>query len=117
MRACSSIFSAIWFVLETLLDLALETVGLGAPDRPSYAQRLQQAKTRHRNRAIRRWLDRGDERGPIPKIGLVCPKCEYSLAGLTEMQCPECGSEFDVASMIDHRVGFRRTRKRREARE
>ena len=114
MSAWSSIFSAIWFTLETLLDLALVILGFGAPDRPSYAQRLQKVRTRRRNRAIRRWLDRGDKRGPIPKIGLACPKCEYSLAGLADMRCPRCGSDFDVATMIDHRVGFTRNPARRK---
>lgn len=50
---------------------------------------------------IRCWLSRHEPRGPIPDVGLRCPKCGYVLTGLTEQRCPECGSEFDVDRLVD----------------
>jgi hypothetical protein len=32
---------------------------------------------------------------PQSAVELVCPLCEYSLRGLTEPRCPECGYRFD----------------------
>jgi len=37
---------------------------------------------------------------PIPDWGLACPQCGYPLRGLPSHRCPECGTEFDVPSMI-----------------
>jgi predicted amidophosphoribosyltransferase len=37
---------------------------------------------------------------PIPDLGLVCPKCEYSLTGLTGNHCPECGSTFSLMNLL-----------------
>ena len=37
---------------------------------------------------------------PIPNWGLVCPTCGYLLNGLPSHRCPECGTEFDVASIV-----------------
>jgi predicted RNA-binding Zn-ribbon protein involved in translation (DUF1610 family) len=37
---------------------------------------------------------------PVPDWGLICPKCRYPLRGLPSHRCPECGTDFDVASLI-----------------
>lgn len=37
---------------------------------------------------------------PVPDWGLTCPQCSYPLKGLPAHRCPECGSEFDVESMV-----------------
>lgn len=39
-------------------------------------------------------MPRDDE--PVPaELNLRCSYCEYSLTGLLERRCPECGEEFD----------------------
>lgn len=40
---------------------------------------------------IARWLV------PIPRAR--CPQCDYSLYGVTEMKCPECGLPLEAALM------------------
>jgi hypothetical protein len=45
-------------------------------------------------------LRRSEPRGPIPEVGLRCPKCTYLLTGLTEERCPECGCRFSVQELI-----------------
>lgn len=50
---------------------------------------------------IREWLRRSEPRGPIPDVGLRCPKCAYILTGLTETECPECGCRFSVEKLIE----------------
>lgn len=70
--------------------------------RPKYRDLVRQAKIRRRNRALQRWLKRGDRRGPLPNIGIVCARCGYSLTGLTGASCPECGETFDVEKMFTH---------------
>jgi hypothetical protein len=35
-----------------------------------------------------------------------CPTCRYSLKGLTESRCPECGTAFDPASVVPLRKTF-----------
>ncbi len=37
---------------------------------------------------------------PVPDWGLVCPRCSYPLVGLPDNRCPECGTTFDVPSLI-----------------
>lgn len=51
-------------------------------------------------RLLRLWIEHPHPRPPIPDVGLACPKCGYSLTGLVEERCPECGSAFSIASMI-----------------
>ena len=43
---------------------------------------------------------------PIPDWGLICPKCRYPLVGLPAHRCPECGTEFDMADVVQtwHRL-------------
>lgn len=31
----------------------------------------------------------------------ACPICRYDLAGLTNLRCPECGSEFTFGAIVD----------------
>lgn len=51
-------------------------------------------------RLLRLWVAHPHPRPPIPDVGLACPKCGYSLTGLVEERCPECGSAFSIASMV-----------------
>lgn len=46
-------------------------------------------------------IDAGElERIAVPDWGLECPRCRYSLRGLTSRVCPECGTPFLVAELI-----------------
>ena len=96
------------FVAELLLELVLGGFlpGRRRRRRPrlTYEERLRRARARRRNRAIRRWLKKGDKRGAIPWVGLTCPQCGHSLGGLGDQKCIGCGSEFDLRMMIDHSV-------------
>lgn len=77
----------------------METTGR---QRPRYRDLVRHAKIKRRNRALQRWLKRGDRRAAIPNIGIVCARCGYSLTGLTGARCPECGETFDVEKMFIH---------------
>lgn len=46
------------------------------------------------------WYLRPPPRGPIPDVGLRCPKCRYALAGLLVPRCPECGYEVDLDQLF-----------------
>ncbi|MFO0837716.1 MAG: hypothetical protein U1D55_04255 [Phycisphaerae bacterium] len=37
---------------------------------------------------------------PTPDWDLLCPFCNYSLRGLPAHRCPECGHDFDPATLI-----------------
>jgi len=37
---------------------------------------------------------------PVPDLGLVCRRCGYPLAKLTEHRCPECGRAFTLEEYI-----------------
>lgn len=37
---------------------------------------------------------------PEDEFPLVCPKCNYSLRGLPDNICPECGSQFDRGRLL-----------------
>ena len=37
------------------------------------------------------------------RVDLTCPLCGYSLRGLTEPRCPECGFAFSWAELLDER--------------
>ncbi len=38
---------------------------------------------------------------PIPEwLELSCPRCDYSLRGLPEHRCPECGLRFDIDDLV-----------------
>jgi len=108
----------------TLLEVIFELLayffdrGRKKPSSPktlSFKERLARARVRKRNRALRGYLKKRDPRRPIPNAGLTCPNCGYSLTGLREHRCPECGRPFDLQTMIDHNAGFGlRRRKSRE---
>lgn len=101
----------IWFelLLELtvfLIDFALSGIlgrGTSGP-RQRHRSRVQILKAKERNKCIRRWLAKGDQKGPVPDLGLRCRQCEYLLTGLTGDTCPECGSPFDLATFIDPEV-------------
>ncbi len=37
---------------------------------------------------------------PVPDLGLLCRKCGYPLAGLSQHRCPECGRAFTMEEYI-----------------
>ena len=39
-------------------------------------------------------------RGRDGEVRVYCPKCGYSLVGLTELRCPECGERFTLDQII-----------------
>ncbi len=80
-------------LLELLMWLVLSLTG-GA-DQQSRGERRDRLMAKRRQLALRRWLKKGDRRGPLPSVGIVCPDCEYRLAGLTGGNCPECGEAID----------------------
>jgi hypothetical protein len=43
---------------------------------------------------------------PIPDWGIECPHCRYPLVGLPSHRCPECGTRFDMAEIVQpwHRL-------------
>lgn len=42
---------------------------------------------------------------PIPAdLDLHCPECDYSITGLCEWQCPECGKRFTVQRAWTHKI-------------
>lgn len=51
--------------------------------------------------ALREWLEQAEGRGPLPDVGLHCPRCGYLLTGLVESRCPECGTEVAIRSILD----------------
>lgn len=39
-------------------------------------------------------------RDSVGEVSVHCPKCGYSLVGLTELRCPECGERFTLDRVI-----------------
>ncbi|MEM0915033.1 MAG: hypothetical protein AAGK09_10540 [Planctomycetota bacterium] len=37
---------------------------------------------------------------PLPDLGLRCRACGYTLAGVTRLECPECGDKFELDDYI-----------------
>jgi len=72
-------------------------------DRPPREHLFNKARVRRRDRALRRWLAKTNGVGPIPDVGLRCENCRFSLTGLLERRCPECGRPFDLEKMLDTR--------------
>ncbi len=68
-------------------------------DRQSRGERRDRLRAKRRELNLRRWLRKGDRRGPLPDIGIVCPRCRYQLTGLTGETCPECGSPVDFEAI------------------
>ena len=38
--------------------------------------------------------------GPDNQVRVHCPSCGYSLIGLRNLRCPECGTEFTIDELI-----------------
>ena len=47
-----------------------------------------------------RWSRGRSVFGPDNLVAVHCPKCGYSLLGLTECRCPECGLAFTIDGLI-----------------
>lgn len=56
--------------------------------------------TREQVSQLGEWYLQGAGRGPIPDVGLCCPKCGYRLTGLPAPRCPECGHEVDLDQLF-----------------
>lgn len=93
-----------FFVFAVDLSLWLILGDKTASPRDGHRSRVERIRVKARNRAIRRWLKKGEKRGPVPDLGLTCRSCDYVLTGLTGNLCPECGTEFDLRSYIDESV-------------
>src|SRR5829696_3439901 len=44
-------------------------------------------------------------RGKFVAVSIVCPKCGYSLTGLAEARCPECGSQYTLGELLASQPG------------
>lgn len=47
-----------------------------------------------------RWSRGRSVFGPDSVVDVHCPQCRYSLVGLTECRCPECGLAFTIDGLI-----------------
>ena len=36
----------------------------------------------------------------LRRIDVTCPACGYSLVGLSECRCPECGEQFTIEQLL-----------------
>jgi len=99
--------------IECLFEILCYCGEIFTPRTRSRRERLERLRKRRRNRAIYRWLSKGDRKGPVPNIGLRCTKCDYRLVGLIARSCPECGRGFDIREFIDPSVGVRPRRRQK----
>ena len=55
------------------------------------------------------WRETDDERakrlGTIDADAVVCPTCGYSLTGLSESRCPECGTQYTLSELLAAQPG------------
>jgi hypothetical protein len=42
--------------------------------------------------------------GGDPQQWLACPQCSYSLSGLREIRCPECGWQATTDGLLNHAI-------------
>lgn len=70
-----------------------------AQPRVSFAELVRIAKAKRTNRRIQRLIRHGIPSAGIPDIGLTCRACGYSLTGLHDLRCPECGG---MSRLEDH---------------
>jgi hypothetical protein len=50
-------------------------------------------------------VERKRRRGSVGTDEVVCPKCGYSLTGLTESRCPECGTQYTLSELLAAQPG------------
>lgn len=59
--------------------------------------------------AVVAWRETDEERaarlGKLSADSVVCPKCGYSLTGLVESRCPECGTQYTLAELLASQPG------------
>ena len=59
--------------------------------------------------AVVAWRETDEERaarlGKLAADSIVCPKCGYSLTGLAEARCPECGSQYTLGELLAAQPG------------
>ena len=59
--------------------------------------------------AVVAWRETDAERaarlGKLAADSIVCPKCGYSLTGLAEARCPECGSQYTLSELLASQPG------------
>ena len=59
--------------------------------------------------AVVAWRETDEERaarlGKLAVDSIVCPKCGYSLTGLTEARCPECGVQYTLSELLASQPG------------
>jgi hypothetical protein len=55
------------------------------------------------------WRETDEERakrlGKLSAEDIVCPTCGYSLTGLTEARCPECGTQYTLSELLASQPG------------
>jgi len=44
--------------------------------------------------------ERSGRLGKVSADSVVCPKCGYSLTGLSEARCPECGARYTLSELL-----------------
>lgn len=59
--------------------------------------------------AVVAWRETDEERakrlGSVSADQIVCPKCGYSLTGLSESRCPECGAQYTLGELLASQPG------------
>ena len=58
------------------------------------------------------WTETPEERIKRTKTigieGVVCPSCDYNMAGLNNTVCPECGSKYTIDQIVAHVIESKR---------
>ncbi len=94
------VFLVAYFVLTVVTGVIVATLGYGFAGQIGWLRgvlfvlSLAYGLTSVRRRRKRRLAGRQNLYWRRYLAGL-CPRCEYSLAGLPEPRCPECGTRFD----------------------